>query len=109
MISHTGDTRTRGPTSYKLSYHGWLTSVGQQPFGFARQVVDLRQDGVLQLRMIAHPGVEGANAAHGRIQAIEKLVGDARGNFGAVTEGDAVLVRHQNAAGLFDGDANGVP
>ena len=46
-------------------------SVRQQPFGFARQIVDLRQNGVLQLGMISHPGIERTYAAHGGVQAVK--------------------------------------
>ena len=59
-------------------------SVGQQPFGFARQVVHLRQDRVLQLRMISDPGIERANAAHRRVQLVEEFIGDARGDLRAI-------------------------
>ena len=85
MISHTGGVRTSGVTFYKFRWNAAIAgSVRQQPFGFARQVINLRQNGVLQLGMISHPGIERTYAAHGGVQAVEELIGDTSGDFGAV-------------------------
>jgi glyoxylase-like metal-dependent hydrolase (beta-lactamase superfamily II) len=51
-----------------LAYDFDTVSVYQQPFHLRRQVFGLRQDGGFQLRMVAHPGIERAHAAHRGVQ-----------------------------------------
>src|SRR5437773_3884076 len=82
--------------------HAYSTClVSQEPFGGVCDVIDLRQDGILQPRMISHPGIERTDAAHWSVEAIEQLVGDACGNLGTVAPGHAVLMCHEHAAGFF--------
>ena len=61
----------------------------------ASDVGHLREDRVLQHGVVAHEGVEGADAAHGRVQVLEQLVADAGGDLGAVAPGAGVLVRRR--------------
>src|ERR1035438_1896145 len=45
----------------------------------------LRQDGILEDRLICHEGIQRADALDRGVKFIEKLVGDARSDFGAVS------------------------
>jgi len=49
------------------------------------KIGDLRQDGVFQQRLVGDEGVGGGHTADGGIEMLEKSVGDAGGDFGAVS------------------------
>jgi hypothetical protein len=51
-------------------------SVFQQSGRFADQVFDLRKGGVLQVRVIADPGVEESDAAHRGVEPVKQFIGD---------------------------------
>ncbi len=65
-----------------------------------RHVVHLREDGVFELRGVGDEGVERGDAADGRVEVLEQLVGDARGDLGAEAVRARVLVRDDEPAGL---------
>ena len=54
----------------------------------------------LERRVVADEDVGGADAPDRRVEGSEQLVGDARGDLGAVAPGQRVFVRHERAAGL---------
>src|ERR1043166_439180 len=49
-------------------------------------VSGLRQDRILELRRISYKRVQRADALHGRVEILEELIADARGNLGSVTK-----------------------
>src|SRR5579871_56787 len=61
------------------------------------QVVRLRQDRVFEDGLIGDESVGGGYPAHGSVQLIKKLIGNARGNLSAVTPAERIFVGHQHA------------
>ena len=49
----------------------------------AEDVVHLREDDVFELGGVGDEGVERGDAADGRVELFEQLLGDARGDLGA--------------------------
>src|SRR5207302_1456493 len=66
----------------------------------AIQIFWLRQDDVLQHRLIRHEYVFRSDAAHRRIQIIEQFAGNARGNLRAVAPAEHVFVHHNHTVSL---------
>jgi hypothetical protein len=78
------------------SERGFLTTDRQQPttsywvsvlcqfLHRAEEIVDLRQDGVFQNRLVSDERVGGCDAAHRRIQLVEELIRDARRDLCAI-------------------------
>lgn len=85
-----------------------MGSIGQQALSFALDVLGLRQDLVLKIGVMAGP-VFGGHATDGGVEIIEQLPTDAGGDLGAVAEAEGVLVDDEDAAGLLDGVADGLP
>src|SRR5580698_5380605 len=56
-----------------------------QFFHRPKQIARLRQNGVLQNRLIGDEGVSRGNSLYRRIQMMEQLVGNAGCDFGAVS------------------------
>src|SRR5258706_14817215 len=98
MSSYFPDTTLSQPNRL-ITY---ASLVSQQALHLASQVVHLWEDGILELRMIPHPGILRANSAHRRIQFVEQLVAKTRGDLGAITPVDRVFLRHHHAAGLLN-------
>ena len=73
-----------------------------QSFHLRHQIFHLRQNLVLELRIVADPGIQRADAAHRRVQTLEQLIRDASRDFRAVAPRQAVLVRDHHAAGFLD-------
>ena len=69
----------------------------QQRFGLSHDVFGLRQDRVLEIRMVTDPGVHGGYAAHGCVQVFEEIAGYASRDLGSVTEAEGILVNDKNA------------
>src|SRR5664279_1078135 len=51
----------------------------------AEQVAGLGQDGILEKRLIGDEGIRGCDSFHRGIEMMEQFVGDAGGDFGAVS------------------------
>src|SRR5262245_49146426 len=58
----------------------------------------LRQDFVFELRVVGHGRVERADAGHRRVEAVEELSCDPRGDLGAEAARELIFVRHDDAA-----------
>ena len=67
-----------------------------------KKVRGLRQDGVFQHRVVGDEDVRGGHTAYGGIEMFEELVGDAGGDFGAVSPAQGVFVGDQCAAGFYE-------
>src|SRR5579872_1781827 len=80
---------------------GLLHLPADQTFRFARDAIHLRENLLLELRMIGDPGILRRDTPHGSVEMLEQLTRDAGRNFGAVTPGKRVLVSDQRAAGLL--------
>ncbi len=75
-----------------------LNLVFQQLFDGIDQVGSLGQDYVFQIRLVGAEGVHGSDAAHRRVELLKKFIGNARGNFRAVTlNPEHVFVGHDDA------------
>src|SRR5208283_480646 len=59
--------------------------------------------------VIAAEGVAGGDAFNGSVEIGEKLLGDARGDFGAVTPTHHVFIGNDDAMGFADGGGDGFP
>ena len=73
-------------------------SIREQPFRLVNHIVHLREDFILQLRMVADPGVERGYAAHGRIERTEQVARDAGGEFGAIAPAQTVLMANSSVS-----------
>src|SRR5688572_18764495 len=73
----------------------------------ALDVVNLRQDGVLESRRVADECVGRGNAAHRRVEPGEALVGYAGGDLRPVAPRDRVLVDDDDTARLLDRGVHG--
>lgn len=54
-------------------------------FHCAEEIIGLGEDGIFEYGLVSHEGVDGGDAAHRRIEMVEKLIGNAGGDFRAVT------------------------
>ena len=68
-----------------------LLSVRQQVVDGGDEGVGLREDRGFELRVVADPGIEGADAADAGVELIEEFVGDADCDFGSVAPGQCVI------------------
>ena len=84
-------------------------SVGKQFADGGGQTAALWKDFVLEFRLVGAEGVHRRNAPHGSVQFIKKLVGDARGNFGAVTPREHVFVGDNHAIRFPNGRGRSPP
>ena len=60
----------------------------------------LRQDRILQNRLIRHKRVHRANPPHRRVERIEQLLANPRGDLRAVAPTEHIFVRYDHAARL---------
>ena len=63
----------------------------------AVEVVHLREDVVFELRRVGDEGIERGDAADGRVEVLEQLLGDARGDLRPEAVRARVLVRDDAA------------
>ena len=61
-----------------------MRSILQKLFHRRRDVAGLRQDYILELRLVRAEGVHGGNAPDRGVQLLEEFVGDARRDFSAI-------------------------
>ena len=66
-----------------------------------QDVARARQDPLLEDRGIGDRAIERRDALHRRVEVVEQLVGDARGDLGAEAARQLILVRDDDAAGLL--------
>src|SRR5262252_691341 len=66
-----------------------------------QHVGGLREDFLLEIRMVRDGRVERRDAANRRVEVLEELVGDARGDLGAESARQLVLVRDDDAVRLL--------
>src|SRR5712664_2384811 len=85
------------------------TLVFEELFDGRDDVLGLRKDNIFELRLVGAEGVHGGDAFDRRIELLEKLVGDARGDFRAETPAQHVFVGHDDAMILAYGGGDGVP
>ena len=69
----------------------------------------LRKYCVFELRRVRHEGVERADAFHRRIEILEQLSGNARGDLRAVTKRKRIFVSDDHAVRSFHGFNDRVP
>src|SRR5438045_4953820 len=74
-----------------------------------QDVVRLREDGLLEIGGVRDRRAERADAAHGRVEVLEQLAGDSRGELGAEAAHHLILVRDDDAARTRDERGNRVP
>src|SRR6185369_7357264 len=74
-----------------------------------QDVVGLWEDDVLEHRLIGNKSVLSGDAADRRVQVEEQFVGDAGGDFCAVTPAQHVFVNHEYTAGLLYGRGDRLP
>ncbi len=72
-----------------------LALVLGQLFHRTEQVVRLRQDGILENRLVGHECVGRSYAADRRIEMIEELIGNASRDLRAVAPTQRVFVGHE--------------
>ena len=78
-------------------------------FNGGSNVAGLRQNLVFELGLVGAESVLGGDAAHRRVEFVEKFVGDARGDFRAVAPGTHVFVGDDDAVGLAHARGDGFP
>ena len=61
----------------------------------------LRQDDVFERGIVGAEGVHGGDAFYRGVEFFKEFIGDARGDFGAVTPTEHVFVRDDHAADFF--------
>src|SRR4029077_18011962 len=66
-------------------------------------ILRLREDEVFKLRGVADKGVGCADAADGRVEEFEKLVGDTGGDLCSVAIRDRVFVSDDDTRSFLDG------
>src|SRR5215469_1258988 len=81
----------------------------RQVLDSAVEVANLWKDGVFQQRLVGNIGVDRGDAANGRVEMLEKLIGDASCDFPAITPTEGIFVRDQDAVGFADGRGDRVP
>ena len=72
----------------------------------SEQVFGLRQDHFLELGRVCDGRIHRANASDGRIQILEQIFGNARGDLGAEAARQLIFVRDDHAAGPLHGFGN---
>src|SRR2546430_4277825 len=74
-----------------------------------REILHLRQDEVFQGGRVADERVGRSHALHRCVQPGKVFARDLRSDLGAIAPGERVFVRHEHAAGLAHGCADGIP
>ena len=69
----------------------------------------LGEDDVFEFGLVGAESVHGGDALDRGVEFVEKFVGDAGGDFGAVAPAEHVFVGDDNAMGFFDGRGDGFP
>src|SRR5258706_6552050 len=104
--SYMGTRRTGHP--WGPAFRPVLLILRQILNGF-EDVRRLREDDLLEVGVVGDRCVERGDPAHGSVQVLEELVADARGQLGAESARELILVRHDHAVGLPDRRRDGVP
>src|SRR5216683_359977 len=86
-----------------------LASVVQKLAHRRKNMLGLRKDNIFELGLVGAEGVHGSDAFDGGVELIEKLVGDARGDFRAKTPAQHVFISDDDAMIFAHGGGDGVP
>src|SRR3954449_8440675 len=95
MRSEAG--KTPRPTAKTASLA--KVSVTQNTFRFANQVFGLRQDFVLEFRVIGHPSIECADTADGSVETAEEFTRNSRRDLRSVAPRQTVFMGHHDSVG----------
>src|SRR6266436_219579 len=74
-----------------------------------KNMLGLRKDNIFELWLIGAEGVHGGDALDGGVELVEKLVGDAGGDFRAETPAQHVFICHEDTMIFAHGGGDGVP
>src|SRR6266478_2381578 len=86
-----------------------LASVVQKLADRRKNMLGLRKDNIFELWLIGAEGVHGGAALDGGVELVEKLVGDAGGDFRAETPAQHVFICHEDTMIFAHGGGDGVP
>src|SRR6185503_14061361 len=105
-----GETRTAAwlpSAAVVASSTNAATLVSRKLLDRCQNIRRLRQDLFFEIGAVGDRAIERGNALHRRIEELEQLVADTRGDFGAESAGQRVLVSHDDPVRLLDelGDA----
>src|SRR5712664_4228286 len=94
----------------KVSRIGSLNPLGsilQELLHRRGDMTRLRENHVLELRLIGAERIHGGHALHGGVQFFEQLIGDARCDFRPVAPAQHVFISHDDAVRLSNRGGNG--
>src|SRR2546428_11699276 len=96
------------PTNPKSRIPNPESVAGRLAYGL-QDVVRLREDGFFEVRAIRHRTVEGADALDGRVEMLEQLAGNPRGQLGAEAAHHLILICDDDTIGALDVRGDRVP